>query len=64
MNFLAKTGGIVQSRGYSQRVFSDFTGCDLTEKRIEVPEDNNSFHVRLRLGETKDSSFFLKGGLR
>ena len=33
----AKTGGISQSRMYSRRVFLDFTGCDLTVKRMEVP---------------------------
>ena len=61
-SFWAKTGGSAQPRRYS-RLFVDSTN-DLTVKRMEVPYANNSFQVRLRSGETKDSFCFPKGGLK
>ena len=63
-SFSAKTGGSAQSRRHSRLFFLDSTSCNLTVKRMEVLHANNSFHVRLHSGETKDLSCLPKGGLK
>ena len=63
-SLFAQTGGSVQSRKYSQPLFSGCAACNLIFKWTVVPWVNSSFQVRLRAGETRGLFRFLKRGLK